>query len=492
MKSSAATPVQRTPLVRETLADLDTPLSTYLKLADAPNSFLLESVQGGERWGRYSIIGLPCRERIRVHGNTLIHERDGEPLQTVTTSDPLAWIQAFNEAHPLPRLPDLPPLTGGLVGYFGYDTIRYIEPSMADIEQPDPLALPDILLLVATELIVFDNLSGKLFCIAHHISGDAQDRARVADRLDTLLSRLDEAVARRPAPASTPPEVTNEAFVSGLTRAGYEDAVRRIQAYTERGEVQQVVPSQRLSAPFDAEPMALYRALRCLNPSPYLYYFNFDDHHVVGSSPEILVRAMDGEVTVRPIAGTSPRGATEAEDLALAEQLLADPKEVAEHRMLIDLGRADLARVAAADSIRVTEEMIIERYSHVMHIVSNVVGRLRRECTPLDALRATFPAGTLSGTPRLRAMEIIAELEPVKRGIYGGAVGYLAGNGSMDMAIAIRTAVLKDQTIHVQAGSGIVADSDPGKEWLETMNKARALMRAAAMAGGIRTPAGGS
>src|SRR5699024_8322041 len=289
-----------------------------------------------------------------------------------------------------------------------------------------------------------------------------------------------------------PPEVTDEALGSGLTRAGYEDAVRRIQAYTERGEVQQVVPSQRLSAPFDAEPMALYRALRCLNPSPYLYYFNFDDHHVVGSSPEILVRAMDGEVTVRPIAGTSPRGATEAEDLALAEQLLADPKEVAEHRMLIDLGRADLARVAAADSIRVTEEMIIERYSHVMHIVSNVVGRLRRECTPLDALRATFPAGTLSGTPRLRAMEIIAELEPVKRGIYGGAVGYLAGNGSMDMAIAIRTAVLKDQTIHVQAGSGIVADSDPGKEWLETMNKARALMRAAAMAGGIRTPAGGS
>lgn len=485
MSQSTTAPIQRAPLVRETLADLDTPLSTYLKLADAPNSFLLESVQGGERWGRYSIIGLPCRERIRVHGHTLIHERDGEPLQTVETDDPLAWIQAFNAARPLPQLPDLPPLTGGLVGYFGYDTIRYIEPRLAGADKPDPLHLPDILLLVAEELVVFDNLSGKLYCIAHHIKGDAADQARVAHKLDALLGRLAEHVARRRPPSTQAVGVDEDAFVSGLTRAGYEDAVRRIKAYTQSGDVMQVVPSQRLSAPFHAEPMALYRALRSLNPSPYMYYFNFGDHHVVGSSPEILVRAMDGEVTVRPIAGTRPRGASAAEDAALAEELLADPKERAEHLMLIDLGRNDIGRVATTGSVELTEQMTIERYSHVMHIVSNVTGRLRDGLTPMDALRATFPAGTLSGAPKIRAMEIIDEIEPVKRGVYGGAVGYLAGNGSMDLAIAIRTAVLKNDEIHVQAGGGIVADSDPTTEWFETMNKASAVMRAAAMAGGL-------
>lgn len=483
MTPSVSALLQRTPLVRQALADLDTPLSTYLKLADAPNSFLLESVQGGERWGRYSIIGLPCRERIRVHGHTLIHERDGEPLQTVETADPLAWIQAFNDARPLPKLPDLPPLTGGLVGYFGYDTIRYIEPRLAGVEKPDPLNLPDILLLVAEELVVFDNLSGKLFCIGHYIDGDADDKAHVSQRLDDLLARLGEPLQRRAGPNMTPPEVDDSGFVSGLTRAGYEDAVERIKAYTQSGDVMQVVPSQRLSAPFTAEPMSLYRALRSLNPSPYLYYFNFGDHHVVGSSPEILVRAMDGEVTIRPIAGTRPRGATAAEDQALAEELLADPKELAEHLMLIDLGRNDAGRVSEIGSVRLTEQMGIERYSHVMHIVSNVTGQLRSDLTPMDALRAALPAGTLSGAPKIRAMQIIDELEPVKRGVYGGAVGYLAGDGSMDMAIAIRTAVLKDGQIHVQAGGGIVADSDPATEWFETMNKARALIRAAAMAG---------
>lgn len=490
MTPSVPDPIQRSPLVRETLADLDTPLSTYLKLADAPNSFLLESVQGGERWGRYSIIGLPCTERIRVHGNTLIHERDGEALQSVETRDPLAWIQAFNDARPLPKLPGMPPLTGGLVGYFGYDTIRYIEPRLAGVEKPDPLGLPDILLLIAEELVVFDNLSGKLFCIAHHVTGDDADRDRTARRLDALVGRLAEATARRPAPSTAATDIDEDAFVSGLTRAGYEDAVRRIKAYTASGDVMQVVPSQRLSAAFGAEPMSLYRALRCLNPSPYMYYFNFGDHHVVGSSPEILVRAMDGEVTLRPIAGTRPRGASDEEDSALAEELLADPKEVAEHLMLIDLGRNDTGRVCETGSVRLTEQMSIERYSHVMHIVSNVTGRLRSDLTPMDALRAAFPAGTLSGAPKIRAMEIIDELEPVKRGVYGGAVGYLAGNGSMDMAIAIRTAVLTQGEIHVQAGGGIVADSDPATEWFETMNKASALMRAAAMAGGLATGAG--
>ncbi len=477
-------PVQRTPLVREALADLDTPLSTYLKLADAPYSFLLESVQGGERWGRYSIIGLPCHERIRVRGNTLTHEREGQVLQQVETADPLAWIQAFNDARPLPRLPELPRLTGGLVGYFGYDTIRYIEPRLAGVDKPDPLDLPDILLLVTEELVVFDNLSGKLYCIGHYIEGDADDKARVAASLDALLDRLAEPLPRRVGPDMNVAEVDDSGFVSGLTRAGYENAVTRIKAYTQAGDVMQVVPSQRLSAPFTAEPMSLYRALRCLNPSPYMYYFNFGDHHVVGSSPEILVRCMDDEVTVRPIAGTRPRGATEAEDVRLAEELLADPKEIAEHLMLIDLGRNDAGRVCEPGSVTLTERMGIERYSHVMHIVSNVTGRLRAGLTPMDALRAAFPAGTLSGAPKIRAMEIIDELEPVKRGVYGGAVGYLAGNGSMDLAIAIRTAVLKAGEIHVQAGGGIVADSDPATEWEETMNKARAVMRAAAMAAG--------
>ncbi len=476
---------KRVPLVVEALADLDTPLSTYLKLADAPYSFLLESVQGGERWGRYSIIGLPCDERIRVRGNTLVHEYGDEILETVETRDPLAWIQAFNDARPLPRLPEQPRLTGGLVGYFGYDTIRYIEPRLAagGDDKDDPLDLPDILLLVAETLVIFDNVSAKLYCVGHYIEGDDADRERVATRLDALLDDLD-----KPLPPSATrtgadePAMDDARFVSGMTQAGYEDAVARIRDYTQAGDVMQVVPSQRLSAPFAAEPMSLYRALRSLNPSPYMYYFNLGDHHVVGASPEILVRAMDNEVTVRPIAGTRKRGQSPAEDEALAEDLLADPKEIAEHLMLIDLGRNDVGRVSRPGSVKLTERMAIERYSHVMHIVSNVTGQLKDGLTPMDALRAAFPAGTLSGAPKIRAMEIIDEIETVKRGVYGGAVGYLAGNGSMDLAIAIRTAVLKSGAIHVQAGGGIVADSVPTTEWEETMNKARAVMKAAAIA----------
>ncbi len=474
-------PVKRVPVVREVLADLDTPLSVYLKLADAPYSFLLESVQGGERWGRYSIIGLPCDERIRVSGSRLRHERGDDLLAEVETDDPLAWIQAFADSRPLPRLPELPRLTGGLVGYFGYDTIRYIEPKLAGVSKPDPLDLPDILLLVAEELVVFDNLSGKLYCIGHHVADDTADAGRVAARLDGLVAKLAQPLAL-PEAALGDDTLDEASFVSGLTQAGYEDAVRRIVDYTHAGDVMQVVPSQRLSAPFTAEPLSLYRALRCLNPSPYMYFMNFGDHHVVGSSPEILVRVSDDEVMVRPIAGTRPRGATPEADSALEAELLADPKELAEHLMLIDLGRNDVGRVAEIGSVEVTDRMVIERYSHVMHIVSNVTGRLRAGLRPLDALKATFPAGTLSGAPKIRAMEIIDELEPVKRGVYGGAVGYLADNGDMDLAIAIRTAVLKDGEIHVQAGGGIVADSQPTSEWEETMNKARAVMRAAAMA----------
>lgn len=494
MNNPDSSHTRRVPLVVEALADLDTPLSTYLKLADAPYSFLLESVQGGERWGRYSIIGLPCAERIRVRGNRIIHERDDDILQDIETDDPLAWIQAFNDARPLPRLPELPRLTGGLVGYFGYDTIRYIEPRLAGASKDDPLDLPDILLLVAEELVIFDNLSGKLFCVAHYRDGDDNDRERVKARLHALVDQLDKPLAASATRTGTndTPMPDDDRFVSGLTQAGYEDAVRRIREYTRAGDVMQVVPSQRLSAPFNAEPMALYRALRSLNPSPYMYYFNFGDHHVVGASPEILVRAMDGEMTVRPIAGTRPRGTSDDQDSRLAEELLADPKEIAEHLMLIDLGRNDVGRVSRPGSVTLTEHMAIERYSHVMHIVSNVTGQLRDGLTPMDALRAAFPAGTLSGAPKIRAMEIIDEIETVKRGVYGGAVGYLAGNGSMDLAIAIRTAVIRSGEIHVQAGGGIVADSDPRTEWEETMNKARAVMKAASIAeGGLGMRRGG-
>ncbi|NNC22545.1 anthranilate synthase component I [Salinisphaera sp. USBA-960] len=475
----------RIPLVVEAFADLDTPLSTYLKLADAPNSFLLESVQGGERWGRYSIIGLPCDEQIRVFGHTILHERGDEVIQRADdVADPLAWIQAFNDARPLPNIPELPRLTGGLVGYFGYDTVRYIEPRLAGVDKPDPLDLPDIYLLVADELVIFDNLAGKLYCIGHYERGDEAGYQRLAARLDERVERLSQplSAAERGGPndaATTPGDST---FRSGLTQAGYENAVTCIREYVRAGDVMQVVPSQRLSAGFHAEPLSLYRALRGLNPSPYMFYFNFGDHYVVGASPEILVRAMDGEMTVRPIAGTRPRGHDAEDDARLADELLADPKELAEHLMLIDLGRNDVGRVSEPGSVRLTERMAIERYSHVMHIVSNVVGRLAPGYRPIDALKAAFPAGTLSGAPKIRAMEIIDELEPVKRGVYGGAVGYLAGNGSMDLAIAIRTAVIKQNEIHVQAGGGIVADSDPATEWTETMNKARAVMKAATLA----------
>lgn len=485
MKDDQITPTDRVPLVVEAFADLDTPLSTYLKLADAPGSFLLESVQGGERWGRYSIIGLPCDERIRVFGYTVLHERCGEVLQREVVDDPLAWIQAFNDARPLPNLPELPRLTGGLVGYFGYDTVRYIEPRLAGVDKPDPLDLPDIYLLVAEELVIFDNLSGKMYCVGHYERGDDAGYRHLAARLDALVEKLAEPLAeadRKTPDADTASQPGDGRFRSGLTQAGYEDAVTRIREYVRAGDVMQVVPSQRLSASFHAEPLSLYRALRGLNPSPYMFYFNFGDHYVVGASPEILVRAMDGEMTLRPIAGTRPRGQDAAEDDRLAEELLADPKELAEHLMLIDLGRNDVGRVAEQSSVRLTERMAIERYSHVMHIVSNVVGRLAPEQRPIDALKAAFPAGTLSGASKIRAMEIIDELEPIKRGVYGGAVGYLAGNGSMDLAIAIRTAVIKNNEIHVQAGGGIVADSDPETEWTETMNKARAVMKAAAIA----------
>jgi len=476
----AAQGYNRIPLVREVLADLDTPLSTYLKLASGPYSYLFESVQGGEKWGRYSIIGLPSRSLLRVIGNEIGIEQDGELVRHETVDDPLEVVREFMEEYSVPEIDGLPRFTGGLVGYFGYDTVRYIESHLGE-SKPDPLGTPDILLMVSDEVVVFDNLSGRLHVVVHvdPVEDDAYEQG--VARLDGRVARLVEPV-RRPEDGPPPQAVAEEAFVSGFEREEFEQAVEVSREYIRNGDIMQVVLSQRLSIPFEADPLDLYRALRMLNPSPYMFYMDLDDFHIVGSSPEILVRLEDDVVTVRPIAGTRPRGEDEAEDRELERDLMADPKELAEHLMLVDLGRNDVGRVAEVGSVQLTEKMVVERYSHVMHIVSNVTGTLKPELDAVDVLRATFPAGTVSGAPKVRAMEIIDELEPVKRGVYAGAVGYIGWNGNMDTAIAIRTAVIKDDVLNIQVGAGIVADSVPSNEWDETMNKGRAIFRAVAMA----------
>ena len=470
----------RIPLSRQVLADLETPLSTYLKLANFPFSYLFESVQGGEKWGRYSIIGLPCSTVIRVSARTVSVHVNNQLTQQLDVDDPLQWIESYHGGFKTPDLPGLPRFSGGLVGYFGYDTIRYIEPRLSQCPNPDTLQTPDIFLMLSEEVVVFDNLSGKLMLVVYVDPNRADAYEQGERRLHELSEQLSRPMPHRLSERGSQ-TVHESDFVSGFTQAGFEQAVKRAKQYIVDGDVMQVVLSQRLSIPFDGQSLDLYRALRCVNPSPYMYYINAGDFFIVGSSPEILTRAEDGVVTVRPIAGTRHRGASEQEDQALQQELLADPKELAEHLMLIDLGRNDVGRIAEIGSVTLTEKMAVERYSHVMHIVSNVVGKLKAGMSAMDVLRATFPAGTLSGAPKIRAMEIIDELEPVKRGIYAGAVGYIAWDGNMDTAIAIRTAVIKDRILHIQAGAGIVYDSVPEKEWEETMNKGRAIFKAVAM-----------
>ncbi len=470
----------RIPLMREVLADLDTPLSTYLKLAAAPYSYLFESVQGGEKWGRYSIIGLPARTVLSVRGHEVTVTTDHVVVEQETVEDPLAFIEAFQARYKVPEVAGLPKFTGGLVGYFGYDTVRYIEPRLGECPNEDPLGNPDILLVLSDEVVVFDNLSGKLFVVVHVDPAEPAAKEKGETRLRKLVAQLDEPLKRPPhVPAR---DLGEEDFVSGFTQEGFEAAVAKSKEYITDGDIMQVVLSQRLSIPFEAPPLDLYRSLRSLNPSPYMFFLDCGEFQIVGSSPEILTRYEDGKVTVRPIAGTRPRGASEEQDRALEADLLADPKELAEHLMLIDLGRNDVGRIAETGSVELTEKMVIERYSHVMHIVSNVEGKLKAGMSAMDALRATFPAGTVSGAPKIRAMEIIDEFEPVKRGVYAGAVGYLGWHGNMDTAIAIRTAVIQNRTLYMQAGAGIVYDSVPRNEWDETMNKSRAVFRAAAIA----------
>ena len=471
----------RIPLSRSVIADLDTPLSVYMKLAAKPFTYLFESVQGGEKWGRFSMIGLPCRTVIRVSEKTITISTDDQVTETITVNDPLKWIEDYQSTFRMPDIPELPRFTGGLVGYFGYDTIRYIEPKLGPCNKPDSIGVPDILLMVSDELVVFDNLSGMLHLI---IQVDPSQRSAY-EKAQTRLSQLEELLQNTTLPTSAKPqqfgEIDETQFISSDNETYYKNAVEKIRQYIIDGDVMQVVPSQRMSIPFEYPPLDLYRALRHLNPSPYMYFVNLGDHQVVGSSPEILVRQEDGMATVRPLAGSRKRGKNETEDIALEKELLLDEKEIAEHLMLIDLARNDIGRIAEIGSVEVTDKMGVERYSHVMHIVSNVTGKLRPNLKPLDVLRATFPAGTLSGAPKIRAMEIIDELEPVKRGIYSGAVGYLSWQGNMDVAIAIRTAVVKDKTLHLQAGGGIVYDSVPETEWQETLTKSRALFRAAQM-----------
>ncbi|WP_028695755.1 anthranilate synthase component I [Pseudomonas cremoricolorata] len=478
----AAAGYNRIPLAFETLADFDTPLSIYLKLADQPNSYLLESVQGGEKWGRYSMIGLPSRTVLRVHGYRVSIVEDGVEVEQHDVEDPLAFVEAFKERYKVADIAGLPRFNGGLVGYFGYDCVRYVEKRLGACPNPDPLGVPDILLMVSDAVVVFDNLAGKMHAIVLVDPADEQAFEQGQQRLQTLLATLREPITPRPGLDLSVSQGQEPAFRSSFTQADYERAVDTVKQYILAGDCMQVVPSQRMSIDFNAAPIDLYRALRCFNPTPYMYFFNFGDFHVVGSSPEVLVRVEDNLVTVRPIAGTRPRGANEEADQALEDDLLSDDKEIAEHLMLIDLGRNDVGRVSSTGSVRLTEKMVIERYSNVMHIVSNVTGHLREDLTAMDALRAILPAGTLSGAPKIRAMEIIDELEPVKRGVYGGAVGYFAWNGNMDTAIAIRTAVIKNGELHVQAGGGIVADSVPALEWEETLNKRRAMFRAVALA----------
>ena len=473
------------PVMRQLFADLDTPLSCYVKVARGPYSYLLESAaQGGEKWARYSVVGLPSAHVVKVFGQEICIEEAGEITERFTSEDPLAVVEELHGRFRYPTLPNLPIYTGGLVGYFGYDTIRYVEGrKLGGSAPPETLKTPDILLMVSNDVIIFDNVLARLHLITH--ADPAGGRAAYA----AAQARLEQKVAGLAAPLpdslrapAEGPRLHEADFVSSYGEAPFKRDVERIREYILAGDVMQVVLSQRMSVRFEAEPLNLYRALRSLNPSPYMYFLDLQDFHIVSSSPEILARLDNREVAVRPLAGTRRRGQSEQEDAAMEEELRTDAKEIAEHLMLIDLGRNDIGKVCKTGSVEVTEMMVVERYAHVMHLASHVRGQLLEGLGAIDLLRATLPVGTLSGAPKIRAMEIIDELEPEKRGIFGGAVGYLSWTGNMDTAIAIRTAIVMGGQLYIQAGAGVVADSVARLEWKETLNKARSIFQAAAMA----------
>jgi anthranilate synthase component 1 len=470
----AAAGYNRIPLHLETLADLDTPLSIYLKLANRPGSYLLESVIGGERFGRYSIVGLPARERLEVAGDRVTLMRDGE-ARIVDAPDPLQYIDQYLASFRTAPSAFSLRFAGGLAGYFGYDTVRYIERKLRGRPKPDPLGLPEIRLLLSDELAVVDNLSGKLHLIVYA----DPSRPRAFEAAGARLHELRMCLRDKVELPAHPRQLAMEEPRSNIGKQTFYDAVARCKRYITDGDIMQVQVSQRLTQPFTASPVNLYRALRSINPSPYMFFFDFGDCQLVGASPEILVRREGDKVTLRPIAGTRKRGSTPEKDAEMERELVNDPKERAEHLMLIDLGRNDVGRIARIGTVKVTETMVVERYSHVMHMVSNVEGEVDPSLSAMELLRATFPAGTVTGTPKVRAMEIIDDLEPERRSVYAGAVGYLGFHGNVDLAIAIRTGIVKDGQLHVQAAAGIVADSIDDNEWRETQNKARALLAAA-------------
>ena len=467
------------PVVRTILADLLTPVALYDRLAGAPYTYLLESVEGGERWARYSMIGLPAREVATIRDHYLTIRRDGAIIEERELADPLAWLADYHATiRPAPLPVDLP-FSGGLVGYMAYDSIGYIEKRLAKRPQNDPLGVPDILYMQSLDVAVLDNLRGEVHLISHADLADPDGLAAAEARLDAMVAAINRsgtAQVRALNRNARPPVIHHH-----YPEAQFKADVAKIREYIKAGDCMQVVPSQRMSCAYTHAPLDYYRALRHTNPSPYMYLLDLDDFHIIGSSPEILARVQGDTVTVRPLAGTRKRGKTPEEDKALEQELLADAKEIAEHVMLIDLGRNDIGRVCKTGSVKISEKMVIERYSHVMHIVSNVEGTLRDDVGPMDVLRATFPAGTLSGAPKIRAMEIIDEVEPERRGVYGGAVGYWSWGGNMDMAIAIRTAIIKNGRLYAQAGAGIVYDSNPDSEWQETLNKAGAVIAAAGL-----------
>ena len=471
---------QRIPISVEILADMETPLSVFKKLGNQPYSYLFESVEGGEKWARYSLIGLPASTVIKVFNNEIQIWKDGKIIEELTSEDPLKFLEEYQENIKVEVNEELPGFTGGLVGYLGYDCIRYIEPRLSKSNLPDPLGTPDALFMLSEEVAVFDNLNNKLHLIVLSKSESEADISAANERLKELSDKLLIPLQQNNSEEIKSP-VREKDFISGFGEKEFKESVVKIKEYIKAGDVMQVVCSQRMSVPFTSDPVELYRSIRHLNPSPYLYFLNLEDFYIVGSSPEILARLEDGEVTVRPLAGTRRRGKDEDDDVAMEKDLVNDPKEIAEHLMLIDLGRNDIGRIAEAGTVEVTQKFSVERYSHVMHMVSNVRAKLRKGLKAIDVFRATFPAGTLSGAPKIRAMEIIDEFEPVKRGIYGGAIGYFSWQGNMDMAITIRTAIIKDEVLYIQAGGGFVADSDPELEWKESLNKGRAIFKAVEM-----------
>ena len=466
------------PVSREILADMETPLSVYRKLANCSYSYLFESVEGGEKWARYSLIGLKADRVIKIIKNQIEIHQDGSLYETFISQDPLEYIDQLQKSFVLKEDPNLPKFNGGLVGFFSYDCVRYIEDRLSNSTPQDTLGTPDALFMVSEEVAVFDNLKNKLHLIKLINSKDELKDAE--KRLDDLEEKLKQPLIyedfKKPEKS-----ISESDFISGFGEEDFKESVLKAKKYIEEGDIMQVVCSQRMSIPFTADPVALYRSIRQLNPSPYMYYLNLEDFHIVGSSPEILARLEDNKVTVRPIAGTRRRGKDEKDDLDMEEDMINDPKEIAEHLMLIDLGRNDVGRIATPGSVEVTEQFGVERYSHVMHMVSNVEAEIKNGLSAIDLFKATFPGGTVSGAPKIRAMEIIDEFEPVKRGIYGGAIGYLSWQGNMDMAIAIRTAIIKDEVLYIQAGGGWVADSVPELEWKESLNKGRAIFKAAEM-----------